>query len=170
MNVSKMLPLLLVFIVVGVFLSESGILGSDVTEAYADREDNADAESASAGGRTELWLDAVGNLFISPLGWQLDRYAHNLWLDIARVGGWLAFFPFVKATISYLLRFKHVLKSASKDNTLLILLSINVAMLLNAFVEPVVDGSLSFFSLLMLVWGLTVGCDKTIMETRIRER
>lgn len=171
MNLSKMLPILLVFIVVGVFLSESGILGGDVSEAYADRDDrNDDANSANAGGRTELWLDAIGNLFVSPLGWQLERYAHNMWLDIARAAGWLAFFPFVKATISYLLRFKHVLKSASKDNTLLILLSINVAMLLNAFVEPVVDGSLSFFSLLMLVWGLTVGCDKTIMETRKRER
>ena len=171
MNISKMLPILLIFIVVGIFLSESGILGGDVSEAYADRDDrNDDANSANAGGRTELWLDAIGNLFVSPLGWKLERYAHNMWLDIARAAGWLAFFPFVKATISYLLRFKHVLKSASKDNTLLILLSINVAMLLNAFVEPVVDGSLSFFSLLMLVWGLTVGCDKTIMETRKRER
>ena len=171
MNISKMLPILLIFIVVGIFLSESGILGGDVSEAYADRDDrNDDANSANAGGRTELWLDAIGNLFVSPLGWKLERYAHNMWLDIARAAGWLAFVPFVKATISYLLRFKNVLKSASKDNTLLILLSINVAMLLNAFVEPVVDGSLSFFSLLMLVWGLTVGCDKTIMETRKRER
>ena len=171
MNISKMLPILLIFIVVGIFLSESGILGGDVSEAYADRDDrNDDANSANAGGRIELWLDAIGNLFVSPLGWKLERYAHNMWLDIARAAGWLAFVPFVKATISYLLRFKNVLKSASKDNTLLILLSINVAMLLNAFVEPVVDGSLSFFSLLMLVWGLTVGCDKTIMETRKRER
>ena len=157
MNVSKMLPILLVFIVVGVFLSESGILGSDVSEAYADRDDrNDDVNSANAGGRTELWLDAIGNLFVSPLGWKLEAYAHNLWLDIARVGGWLAFFPFVKATIAYLLKFKSVLKSASKDNTLLILVCINVAMLLNASVEPVIDGAPLFFSLLMLVWGMTV--------------
>lgn len=159
MNVSKMLPILLVFIVVGVFLTESGILGSDVSEAYADRDDrNDDANSANAGGRTELWLDAIGNLFVSPLGWKLDIYAHNLWLDIARVGGWLAFFPFVKATIAYLLKFRPLFKKGCKDSTLLILVCINAAMLLNASVEPVIDASLLFFSLLMLVWGMTVQC------------
>lgn len=157
MNVSKMLPLLLVFIVVGVFLSESGILGGDVSDAYADREDrNDDANSANAGGRTEVWLDAIGNLFVSPLGWKLESYAHNLWLDIARVGGWLAFFPFVKATIAYMMKVKNTLRNGGENGTLMLLLSVNVAMLLNASVEPVIDGSFSFFSLLMMIWGMTV--------------
>ena len=157
MNVSKMLPILLIFIIVGVFLSESGILGSDVSEAYADRDDrNDDANSANAGGRTELWLDAIGNLFVSPLGWKLDRYAHNLWLDIARVVGWLAFFPFVKATIVYMMKVKTTLRNGGENGTLMLLLSVNVAMLLNAAVEPVIDGSPLFFSLLMMIWGMTV--------------
>lgn len=156
MNTSKMLLLLLAFFVVGVFMAELGILESDVSEAYADRDDRNDANSTNAGGRTELWLDAIGNLFVSPLGWKLKRYAHNMWLDIARAAGWLAFFPFVKATIVYTIKFKPILKNATKDNTLLILLCVNVSMLLNAFVEPVIDGSPLFFSLLMLVWGMTV--------------
>lgn len=158
MDISKMLPILLIFIVVGVFLSESGVLGSDVSEAYADREGDTDTDAASAGGRTELWLDAIGNLFVSPLGWKLERYAHNMWLDIARAAGWLAFFPFVKATIAYLLKLRSLFKKGCKDNTLLILVCINAAMLLNASVEPVIDGSFMFFSLLMLVWGMTVQC------------
>lgn len=161
MNVSKMLPILLAFIVVGVFLSESGIFGSDVSEAYADRDDMADdANSANAGGRTELWLDAIGNLFISPLGWKLESYAHNLWLDIARVGGWLAFFPFVKATVSYMMKVKTILRKGGENGTLMLLLSVNVAMLLNAAVEPVIDGSPLFFSLLMMIWGMTVTSGK----------
>lgn len=161
MNVSKMLPILLVFIVVGVFLSESGILDSDVSEAYADRDDrNDDANSANAGGRTELWLDAIGNLFVSPLGWKLKSYAHNLWLDIARVGGWLAFFPFVKATIAYMMKVKTTLRNGGENGTLMLLLSVNVAMLLNAAVEPVIDGSPLFFSLLMMIWGMTVTSGK----------
>ena len=167
MNISKMLPILLVFIVVGIFLSESGILGSDVSEAYADRDDrNDDANSANAGGRTELWLDAIGNLFVSPLGWKLESYAHNLWLDIARVGGWLAFFPFVKATIAYMMKVKTTLRNGGENGTLMLLLSVNVAMLLNASVEPVIDGSFMFFSLLMLVWGMTVQC--LYQQTRAR--
>lgn len=157
MNISKMLPILFIFIVVGVFLSETGILGGDVSDAYADRDDrNDDANSANAGGRAELWLDAIGNLFVSPLGWKLDRYAHNLWLDIARVVGWLAFFPFVKATIVYMMKVKTTLRNGGENGTLMLLLSVNVAMLLNAAVEPVIDGSFSFFSLLMLIWGMTV--------------
>lgn len=156
MNVSKMLPILLAFIVVGVFLTESGILGGNVSEAYTDREGDVDSDSTSAGGRTKLWLDAIGNLFVSPLGWKLERYAHNLWLDIARVGGWLAFFPFVKATVSYMMKVKTILRNGGENGTLMLLLSVNVAMLLNAAVEPVIDGSFSFFSLLMLIWGMTV--------------
>lgn len=167
MNVSKMLPILLVFIVVGVFLSESGILGGDVSDAYADREDNADAESASAGGRTELWLDAIGNLFVSPLGWKLESYAHNLWLDIARVGGWLAFFPFVKATIAYMMKVKTTLRNGGENGTLMLLLSVNVAMLLNAAVEPVIDGAPLFFSLLMMIWGMTVEVNNRIVIGRL---
>ena len=161
MNVSKMLPILLVIIVVGVFLSETGILGGDVSDAYADRDDrNDDANSANAGGRSELWLDAIGNLFVSPLGWKLDRYAHNLWLDIARVVGWLAFFPFVKATIAYMMKVKTILRNGGENGTLMLLLSVNVAMLLNAAVEPVIDGSPLFFSLLMMIWGMTVTSGK----------
>ena len=161
MNVSNMLPILLAFIVVGVFLSESGILDSDVSEAYADRDDrNDDANSANAGGRTKLWLDAIGNLFVSPLGWKLERYAHNLWLDIARVGGWLAFFPFVKATVSYMMKVKTILRNGGENGTLMLLLSVNVAMLLNAAVEPVIDGTPLFFSLLMMIWGMTVTSGK----------
>lgn len=166
MNVSKMLPILLVFIVVGVFFSESGILGRDVSEAYADREGDADTDATSAGGRTEMWIEALGNILVSPLGWRLERYAHNMWLDIARAAGWLAFFPFVKATIAYLLKFKPLLKKGCKDSTLLILVCINVAMLLNASVEPVIDGSFMFFSLLMLVWGMTAQCLNLQIEVR----
>jgi uncharacterized membrane protein (UPF0136 family) len=154
MNVRKMLPILLTFVVVGIFLSEVGILGSDVSEAYAAREDDMDNDATKAGGRTELWLNAIGSLFVSPLGWKQESFAHNMWLDIARVGGWLALFPFVKATICYMLKLKSVLKNASKDNSLLILVCINVAMLLNASVEPVIDGSLLFFSILMMFWGM----------------
>ena len=103
---------------------------------------------------------------MSPLGWKLESYAHNLWLDIARVGGWLAFFPFVKATIAYMMKVKTTLRNGGENGTLMLLLSVNVAMLLNASVEPVIDGSFMFFSLLMLVWGMTVQC--LYQQTRAR--
>lgn len=42
-------------------------------------------------------------------------------------------------------------------------------MLLNASVEPVIDGSPLFFSLLMLVWGMTVQCMHKINVKRESE-
>lgn len=161
MNVSKMLPFIIVFLAVAVFLSQSSIMGGGMTDAYAGREDNVDADAANAGGRTELWLNALGNMIVSPLGWKLESYAHNLWLDIARVGGWLAFIPFVKASFIYLLKLKKLLKISVNNSTALLLLCVNVAMLLNAAVEPVIDGSLLFFCLLMLIWGMTVNVVQT---------
>ena len=62
----------------------------------------------------------------------------------------------MKATIAYMMKVKTTLRNGGENGTLMLLLSVNVAMLLNASVEPVIDGSFSFFSLLMMIWGMTV--------------
>lgn len=156
MNISKMFPILLICLFMGVLLLKLDLLDGDTSGAYAEREENEDADATNFGGRTELWFDAIGNMIISPFGWKLDRYAHNLWLDIARVGGWVSLILFVKVTIVYFTKLKYLLLKRVNHNNyfLLTLLSINIAMLLNAFVEPVIDGSILFFSLLMMFWGM----------------
>ncbi|MEL6919308.1 MAG: hypothetical protein AAFO99_16470, partial [Bacteroidota bacterium] len=56
------------------------VLGQRLQDPYA-------SSSTSAGGRTELWEDAVSKLFTHPFGWTSKHYSHNLWLDAAKVSG-----------------------------------------------------------------------------------
>lgn len=106
------------------------------------------------------------SVFVNPFGWTPVgyRYAHNLWLDIARVAGLLAFIPFLSATILHVKTLLHLLQLKTKTNFVIIIISINAAMLLSSFVEPVIEGSLLFFCLLMMIWGIT----KTISMNNIK--
>ena len=53
-------------------------------------QDSKASSAASAGGRTGLWQEALSKVVAKPLGWTSDHYAHNLWLDTAKVGGVLS--------------------------------------------------------------------------------
>lgn len=144
-----------VLALIGFAVFSSGLIDYEVLEAYQKREMAKGMGLSTAGGRTELWLDAIGELFVSPMGWKQKSYAHNMWLDMAKIGGWLAFVPFLIVTFMY---FKYLWKliRIPYSNVVLLLISMNVAMLLASAVEPVIEGSMLFFGLLMLLWGMTV--------------
>lgn len=128
-------------------------INNDIIEAYAYRERDASFDVSEIGGRTVLWSDAIGKIFTHPFGWEIECYAHNLWLDIARVGGIL---PFIMSIIITVMVFKKVRIVLKRDNTAfsIIALSVFFAMILNSFVEPVIDASILFFSLLFFMIGI----------------
>ena len=80
---------ILIFAVV-VILTPS-LINSDLFEAYNERN----SDLSSGGGRFTQWIDGALKLITMPLGYQLSgnslSYVHNLWLDIARVGGIIPF-------------------------------------------------------------------------------
>lgn len=78
-----------------------------------------------------------------------------MWLDIARVAGLLAFIPFLIATILHGKNLLKLFRNRYITNFTAIIISINVAMLLSSFVEPVIEGSLLLFCILMMIWGIT---------------
>lgn len=131
----------------------------EVIEAYQYREIHS-IDATQLGGRSTIWIDALAKLATHPLGWNRVHYAHNMWLDIARVGGWGALFLFIIVTYNWL---KHVINVALKSCTpfALIILSINIAMFLSAFVEPIIDASVLYFSLLMLIIGVTTSISRS---------
>lgn len=153
MNIKKIIPAVFVCVILYFLLDVFGVVSQDMKDAYNARENDSGSDSSSAGGRTELWMDAVNNLIIQPFGWELKSYAHNLWLDIARVSGLCAFIPFVYATIRLVKDSLKVIKY-NKSHSGIILLTIVFAGMLNAAVEPTIDGSMLFFSILMLLWGM----------------
>ena len=61
----------------------------DIVNFYSDRLNNDEVGIGTAGGRTEKWSGGLKSIITDPFGWELSRfgYAHNLWLDVARVAG-----------------------------------------------------------------------------------
>lgn len=155
----KFFQTLLLAIVVTIILNyifSSGIINVDIIEAYEGRELSREGNSGSLGGRLDRWSEAVSRLFGDVWGWN-GRYAHNLWLDIARVSGIFSFTPFVIATLMCWGKCIKLFISKHTSCIIALLLGLHIAMLLASFVEPVIEGSLLFFFLYILVWGVTIG-------------
>ena len=150
---------LFILVLLGFGLFALGAIDYEIFEAYQKREADASMGIATAGGRTQLWLDALDDMFMSPLGWEQQVYAHNMWLDIARVAGWFAIVPFLVATFFFLRKLWKLIR-ARYSNISLLLISLNVSMLLAASVEPVIEGSMLFFGLLMCTWGMAASLSK----------
>lgn len=153
LKVVKMIPWMILVFILGLFLVKYGVINEEILTAYQDREINSTANAYELGGRSDIWSDALQKFVTNPFGWPRVEYAHNLWLDIARVGGWLPLFFFILATIAWI---KNSLRLIKRPTTFILLLfSINIAMLIASFVEPVIDASMLFFSIMMMVWGCT---------------
>lgn len=105
-------------------------------------------------------MSAVKNLFFNTFGWQ-GRFAYNLWLDIARVSGIYALIPFLIATF---INIKKCFKLfVGTDSVLgILLVGLNVSFFVSSIVEPVIEGSIFYFSLYMLLWGITSAITKNI--------
>lgn len=159
MNVSKLLTTLIFLTVLSFVIVNTGVINEEIIDAYQQREMDSSSDATQLGGRSAIWADALMKLVSHPLGWSRVHYAHNMWLDIARVGGWLALLLFMIPTITWC---KNLLRIARKEITpfLLIIISLNCAMFISCFVEPVIDGSILFFSLFMMIWGCTSNLSK----------
>ena len=156
-KMSNMIVSLLLLLILGIIIIRIGLIDQNILDAYAIREERKGAELYTIGGRYNMWMSAFGDMFRYPFGWTpvYYKYAHNLWLDIARVAGLLAFIPFLIATILHCKNLLRLICDKYISNFSIIIISINLAMFLASFVEPVIEGSLSSFCLLMMMWGIT---------------
>lgn len=149
------LVLVIIALAIGAFLLlKFGLLNGEVLDAYEERNVVGGYGVETAGGRTDLWLRSIRNLLRHPMGWQQEFYAHNLWIDVARIGGWMSLIPFLVSTFAILYRQMYLVRRRNSQ-FILALAVLNMALLLAAFIEPVIEGSMSFFSILILIWGMT---------------
>ena len=167
LNIDKIIPAIIVLILFFIIIKVSIINNIDVINAYSYRESDSSSNVTEIGGRSEIWLDAINKLITHPFGWERIRYAHNLWLDIARIGGWLALMPFLILTIIAFKNIFFILKRKMFSSDIL-LVTIFVATFLNASVEPVIEGSMSFFSLMLMFWGMieSAALEKCIIKNK----
>ena len=148
--------ILVVVSVIGVLLYNNYIANSEVMMAYELRYETI---QGAGGDRFWRWADAINRLFTYPLGWSNESnvgyvYVHNMWLDIARMGGLLPFITFVIATIQIVIVQLELFK-IKDDNIVVILLSIFVAVSSASAIEPVIEGSPVFFVLSISFWGMS---------------
>lgn len=151
-KMNKLFPFILFLLLLGIIAIKTDLISDTVIEAYNSRETGGSGNTASAGGRVELWETALINLFTHPFGWN-SQYAHNLWLDIARIGGIVAFIPFCFVTKRFASDWLRTART-KKTGFSFIILIITFSMLINSAVEPVIEGSIIFFSLEMMFWGI----------------
>lgn len=127
------------------------------------RGDATDSGIGTAGGRSMRWIGSFNSIFTDPWGWKFSRYgyAHNLWLDVARVAGviplvFLIFISFASFKL-YIKSFK-ILKDSHylKVYISLILLSI----FLGFNVEPVMEGMYLLFLVFCIITGFLSGIVK----------
>ena len=150
---SRFVILLVIILIFFIFLLKSGIVDQEIIEAYEKREDRSEGAASELGGRSLHWSNAISNLLSSPFGWEFKHYAHNLWLDIARAAGWIPFSAFIVVSINI---FRDAILIFRKGVTpfRLLILTMLMSILINSFVEPVIEGSKMFFSILLIVFGM----------------
>ena len=162
-NLGKLLFVVIVLLIGIYAILNYGTSGAEIIEAYDNRNLVESHGVESAGGRTDLWAMAVENLVRNPMGWQQKSYAHNLWLDIAKIGGWISLLPFLIVTISFVGKLISLFRKSGTTfaSTIVVL---NLGIFLAAFIEPVIEGSMLFFCMLMFVWGITISVEKELRK------
>lgn len=158
---SRLVIMALLMLIVFVVIIKSGLIPQDVLDAYMAREDAATANVSDFGGRSVLWDDALSKIFTHPFGWERLDYAHNLWLDLAAIGGWFSLFFFLKVTFSSIKGFFMVMRQKVTPFKT-VLLAVYLSMMFNSMDEPVIEGSPLFFVLLIMMWGMVISLSKRV--------
>lgn len=149
---NRILKLGILMFLIFIILSNFLCVDSDIFEAYSHRN-----EGSMDGERFDRWIDGIHNFVKYPLGWVLEstqyNYVHNLWLDIARVSG---FIPFVFFLVATLLSYCDFLKLLRSNDMIIIplLLGINICFLLTSMVEPIIEAVPLYFYLYLMIWGI----------------
>ena len=92
----------------------------------------------------------------NPFGMPQEEYAHNLWLDIIRVVGFLPIIPFFIATY---INYRNLYYNSKSNNIAIMpyLLSVNLGVLFVCMMEPIIEGSALYFYLVLMIWGINTG-------------
>lgn len=160
-NIGRFFLLVGIFVAILYVLIETGVISQEVIAAYELRNEKSELAGTSlAGGRGHRWLDAMGRVFYMPLGWHHQEYitgysyVHNWWLDVGRLVGLIPLLLLMVPTIISIKNCFKLFKEKNNDVHLL-LLSLNTALFLATFVEPVMEGSVMIAYFYIFIWGIT---------------
>lgn len=155
-NIFRLLALCSIIVIISLILVQFQVINQDISDAYIIRDDGVGSIN-TAGGRLEKWIIGLNNIFKHPFGWEFSSikygYAHNLWIDIARIAGIIPFTLFLIVSIFAFNTLRKLLKYREKKITPLIL-GLNICFFLSSFVEPVIEAMPLYFYLYIMLWGI----------------
>ncbi len=136
-------------------------LSSDSVIFNTFNERNEDEKYVMSGsGRTNIWLMSIGNVFSKPSGWSDSEvgFAHNLWLDVSRVAGILPFLFLCIFTVLCISLIYNIIKKSPENHFFNIsILTYFIGFMTVFFVEPIMEGLLTFFLIYCLFMGILSG-------------
>ena len=148
--------IILIFGLLYYSLDKLGFLSMDVIDAYLARENDEGHEIAQGGNRTERWAEAINYFYHYPMGWSSvvgNLYAHNLWLDIARISGIIPFLLLMVVTLNNIWM---IFRLFMIKNTPFVgyIIGVNICLFTTAMVEPLLEASSTAFFMLCMIWGI----------------
>lgn len=153
-NVFRLVFMLILLAFIGYAVFYGGLIDQQVVSAYSMR---IDQDTVTGGDRFWRWGDAFVRMFRYPMGWINEHapynYVHNLWLDVARMGGIIPFVFLLIPTITSLSNTFRLFKRKS-SNLSVVIISLYSCMFVAAFMEPVIEGCIFFFLLFCWLWGI----------------
>lgn len=166
--------LIAIFTVIVMYFGTDWLM--DSIDAYTYRNVNGYGID-SGGGRFDRWIDALGKFLEYPVGWwqnnsTYNARVHNLWLDIARVGGIIPFILIIIFFINGIRTQFILLKRYKKQPVVLILFGIFLSMCLAAAVEPVIEAKISYFCLIIFFMGMESAvyqCGNTLFISKFKK-
>lgn len=151
---NMILFLITLSVCVAVFMSNDNVYLS----FFMDRLDDEDSSFLNMGGRKFGFEDNLSLLLDNPWGTPEAmhlRYAHNLWIDVARVSGFFPLIVLVIITFRYLAYVKFIFKIRTKGNhVLLILFVLSMCLMIQFFLEPILEGLMALYYLFCFVFGI----------------
>lgn len=110
-------------------------------------------------GRFEMYKEVSKEMFNYPMGGDkmpVIGYAHNLWLDTAKMVGIIPFFLLLIYTIMTILTLLKFIKNKYiQDEKKYLITSIYISMTLNFMVEPILEGVPYMFIMMCIINGST---------------
>lgn len=152
------------------FAYKSGDLG-EIVDAYQMREATENNSGMlNTGTRSWRWIDGLRRLITNPLGYvdqfPEDYFVHNMWLDVSRFSGTIPFLLVVLITVNM---WKSTWSTMRKWHTELsyIMFALCLCCSLVFFVEPVIEGSATYFYLFCMFWGISSEYKRVLSKNRI---
>lgn len=156
-----------------VFMQDALFL-NEVMQGFESREMNTEYDSGTFGGRTDRWALALQQIPEYPLGSKelkgltFASYAHNTWLDIGVIGGWLPMILFLLFTVDWVRQMLKLQETTAMPHfQRAYLMLISVTLFLQMGVEPIPQGQFQYFLMFFIMWGYMNRLNYTFAMHRI---